>query len=107
MGNSSQDQCMRLLGINQANTSQLFNASKTCGPAGEFKRRIAEELSAVWFVGGWDDWPKAEGDTVEVHTANGTFTAAITEENYNNMKEYWARGCGCEQAKSPLMKGVG
>ena len=37
-----------------ANASALFDASRTCGAAGEWKRRVAEELSAVYFVGGWE-----------------------------------------------------
>ena len=37
-----------------ANASALFEASRTCGAVGEWKRRVAEELSAVYFVGGWE-----------------------------------------------------
>lgn len=37
-----------------ANASALFDAARTCGAAGEWKRRVAEELSAVYFVGGWE-----------------------------------------------------
>lgn len=48
--------CLKLFGaaIGGANTSALFEAAKTCGPAGEWKRRVAEDLSAMYFQGGWE-----------------------------------------------------
>lgn len=64
--NEAEHQCVRLKSVGGANVSALTEASKLCGARGEWKRRIAEELSAVFFVGGWDTWPKSEGETIEV-----------------------------------------
>merc|ERR1719321_613080 len=105
--NATEEKCVELLGVGKANISALFAAARTCGPVGEWKRRIAEELSAVFFVGGWEDWPKGENGMIDIKTETGIFPTAITADNYNIMKDCWARGCGCEQAKSPVMKGVG
>merc|ERR1712060_777663 len=80
--NESDDKCQQLITIGGANVSALFEASKTCGAAGEWKRRVAEELSAVFFVGGWDTWPKNEHEKVEVETELGVFEVPVSAENY-------------------------
>lgn len=103
--NSTEGQCHRLITVGGANYSVLTNASKTCGPAGEWKKRIAEELSAVFFQGGLE-WVKSENETVEVVTEEGTFQAVVSEEKYAEQLECWKRGCGCEQAKNPKMRMV-
>ncbi|CAE7333294.1 preA [Symbiodinium pilosum] len=104
--NDTDDKCRKIVSVGGANTSALFAASRTCGAAGEWKRRVAEELSAVYFVGGWEEWPKSEGEPVEVELEDGNFSVPITAENYEVIKDCWARGCGCEQAANPKMKGV-
>mmetsp|Transcript_53694 Transcript_53694/g.100623 ORF Transcript_53694/g.100623 Transcript_53694/m.100623 type:complete len:294 (-) Transcript_53694:159-1040(-) len=104
--NDTDEKCRKIVSIGGANTSALFAASRTCGAAGEWKRRVAEELSAVYFVGGWEEWPKSEGEPVEVELVDGNFSVPITAENYEAIKDCWARGCGCEQAANPKMKGI-
>jgi transcription elongation factor Elf1 len=81
----------------------MVNFSRTCGPAGEFKRRIAENLSTIFFQGG-AEWAKHDGDIIEVVTEDGTFEIEVSEAKYELMLECWKRGCGCEQAKNPKMK---
>jgi len=103
--NSTEGKCARLITIAGANYSELTNASRTCGPAGEWKKRIAEELSAVFFQGGLD-WVKSENETLEVITEEGTFQAIVSEEKYAEQAECWKRGCGCEQANNPKMRMV-
>lgn len=98
--NSTEQQCQRLITVGGANYSELTNASKTCGPAGEWKKRIAEEMSAVFFQGG-QEWVKNENETIEVVTEEGTFDVVVSEEKFNELVECWTRGCGCEQAKNP------
>jgi len=103
--NSSDEQCTRLLTIGGANYTVLANASRTCGPAGEWKKRIAEELSAVFFQAGLD-WVKNENDTIEIVTEDGTFEIPVDEARYAGMSACWARGCGCEQAQNPAGKAI-
>lgn len=103
--NSSDSQCSKLITAGGANYTVLSNASRTCGPAGEWKKRIAEELSAVFFQGGLE-WVKNENETIEVMTEDGTFDAMVSEEKYKEQSECWARGCGCEQAKNPVGRGI-
>jgi len=103
--NSTEGQCKRLITIGGANYSVLTNASRTCGPAGEWKKRIAEELSAVFFQGGLE-WVKSENETLEVVTEEGTFQAVVSEEKYAEQADCWKRGCGCEQANNPKMRMV-
>jgi len=104
--NSTDEQCVKLKtiggvgGVGGANYTELANASRTCGPAGEWKKRIVEEMSAVFFQGGFD-WVKNENDTIEVVTENGTYEIEVNEEKYKEVAECWARGCGCEQAQNP------
>jgi len=98
--------CRRLISIGGANTSSLFAAAKTCGAAGEWKKRVAEELSAMYFIHGGDAWPKSDGEPIELELEDGNFSIPITAENYEKIKECWARGCGCEQASNPKMKMV-
>jgi len=103
--NSTEGKCQRLITVAGANYSVLTNASRTCGPAGEWKKRIAEELSAVFFQGGLE-WVKSENETLEVITEEGTFEAVVSEEKYAEQAECWKRGCGCEQANNPKMRMV-
>jgi len=103
--NSSSDKCSKLLSVGGANYTQLTNASRTCGPAGEVKKRIAEDLSAVFFQGGFD-WVKHDGETIEVITEDGTFEAIVSEEKWAEQSQCWARGCECEQAKNPVGKAI-
>merc|ERR1740121_3252567 len=65
--NSTEEKCTKLITVGGANLTTLTNASKTCGPVGEWKRRIAEQLSAVFFQGGLE-WVKHENETIEVVT---------------------------------------
>lgn len=102
--------CHRVVSVGQAaNFSELQNASRTCGPAGEWKKRIAEEMSAVFFQGGWE-WPKSDNDTIEVVVEidgeNVTSQVAVSEAKYAAMMECWSRSCGCEQAANPKGKVV-
>eukprot|EP00438_Fugacium_kawagutii_P012313 Skav221944 [mRNA] locus=scaffold195:454455:456900:+ [translate_table: standard] len=70
--NDTEEKCRRIVSIGGANASALFDASRTCGAVGEWKRRVAEELSAVYFVGGWEEeWPKSEGEPVEIEFEDG------------------------------------
>jgi len=101
--NETEGECKRLITVGGANYSVLTNASRTCGPAGEWKKRIAEELSAVFFQGGLD-WVKSENETVEVVTEDGTFEAVVSEAKFAAQLDCWKRGCGCEQAKNPKMR---
>jgi len=101
--NSTDGKCQRLISVGGANYSDLTNASRTCGPAGEWKKRIAEELSAVFFQGGLE-WVRSENETVEVITEEGTFQAVVSEEKYAEQSDCWKRGCGCEQANNPKMR---
>lgn len=103
--NASDSQCTRLHTIGGANYTVLANASRTCGPVGEWKRRIAEEMSAVFFQAGLD-WVKNDNDTIEIVTEDGTFEIPVTEANFAEMSECWARGCGCEQAKNPMGRAI-
>jgi len=101
--NSTEGECKRLITVGGANYTVLTNASRTCGPAGEWKKRIAEEMSAVFFQGGLE-WVKSENETIEVVTEDGTFEAVVSEEKFAAQLECWKRGCGCEQAKNPKMR---
>lgn len=103
--NSTDEQCSKFLTVGGANYSTLTNASRTCGPSGEWKKRVAEELSAVFFQGGLE-WVKHENETIEVVTEDGTFMIEVNEEKYKVMAECWARGCGCEQAANPVGRGI-
>lgn len=98
--NSTDEKCTKLVTVGGANYSTLTNASRTCGPAGEWKRRIAEQLSAVFFQGGLE-WVKHENETIEVVTEEGTFEVGVNEEKFAEQSVCWARGCDCEQAKNP------
>merc|ERR1711990_787491 len=71
--NPEEEKCAKLIGIGGANITALWAASKTCGAVGEWKRRVVEELSAVFFVGGYETWPKNENDTIDVETELGNF----------------------------------
>eukprot|EP00928_Gymnodinium_smaydae_P049935 TRINITY_DN33547_c0_g1_i1.p1 TRINITY_DN33547_c0_g1~~TRINITY_DN33547_c0_g1_i1.p1 ORF type:complete len:380 (-),score=88.01 TRINITY_DN33547_c0_g1_i1:140-1186(-) len=103
--NSTQGPCERLISIGGANYSTMTNASRTCGPAGEWKRRIAENLSSVFFQGGWD-WVVSENDTIEVTTETGTYDIQVNEEKYASQLECWKYGCECEQVKNPFARAV-
>merc|ERR1712217_924592 len=101
----NEEKCKQLISIGGVNMTQLINASRTCGPAGEFKRRIAENMSSMFFQGGFD-WVKSENETLEVVTEDGTFQAHVNEDNYVEMLACWRYGCGCEQANNPIMRGI-
>merc|ERR1712151_1171402 len=103
--NSTEEKCTKLLTVGGANLTILTNASRTCGPAGEWKRRIAEQLSAVFFQGGLE-WVKHENETIEVVTEDGTFEVPVTEERYQEMLACWAKGCGCEQVANPIGRAI-
>lgn len=112
--NSSEGPCHRLVSIAGANYSVLTNASQTCGPAGEWKKRVAEEMSAVFFQAGLD-WVKNENDTLEVIVevigedgvvTEQAFEAEVSEAKYAELMECWKKSCGCEQAANPKMKMV-
>eukprot|EP00448_Togula_jolla_P013313 CAMPEP_0170581948 /NCGR_PEP_ID=MMETSP0224-20130122/7317_1 /TAXON_ID=285029 /ORGANISM="Togula jolla, Strain CCCM 725" /LENGTH=392 /DNA_ID=CAMNT_0010905129 /DNA_START=1 /DNA_END=1179 /DNA_ORIENTATION=+ len=103
--NSSSQHCVRLVSVGGANYTTLINASRTCGPAGEWKRRIAENLSSIFFQGGLD-WVKSENETLEVITEDGVFQAFVNEENYAEQLACWKKGCGCEQANNPIMRAI-
>jgi hypothetical protein len=101
---SAEGECHKVEAIGGANLSVLKNASLTCGPAGEWKKRVAEELSAVFFQAGLD-WVKNDNDTIEVMLeGNLTFEVAVSEAKYAEMMDCWRGSCGCEQAKNPRMK---
>jgi len=100
---SNTDACQRLITVNGVNYSTLVNFSRTCGPLGEYKRRIAEELSAMMFQGGLE-WPRSENETIEVVTEEGTFQLEISEAKYAELEACWTAGCGCEQVKNPTMR---
>merc|ERR1712228_1073828 len=103
--NSTEEKCTKLITVGGANLTTLTNASRTCGPAGEWKRRIAEQLSAVFFQGGLE-WVKHENETIEVVTEEGTFEIGVTEEKFAEQQACWARGCDCEQAKNPVGRAI-
>lgn len=103
--NGTDGECERLITVGGANYTELINASKTCGPAGEWKKRIAEELSAVFFQGGFE-WVKSENETIEVVTDTGTYQIEVNEHKHEVMLDCWARACDCEQAKNPMMRMV-
>jgi len=103
--NGTEGQCRRLITLGGANFSSMVNFSRTCGPAGEYKRRIAENISTIFFQGGLD-WAKHDGETMEVVTEDGTFEVDVSEAKYEILLECWKRGCDCEQAKNPIMKAV-
>lgn len=101
--NSSEGKCYRLVSVGGANFSVLENASKTCGPAGEWKKRIAEEMSAVFFQGGLE-WVKSENETIEVETEEGIIEAEVSEAKWLEMESCWRKSCDCEQSKNPKMR---
>ncbi|CAK0832595.1 unnamed protein product [Prorocentrum cordatum] len=103
--NGTEGQCRRLVKLGGANYSTMVNFSRTCGPAGEYKRRIAENISTISFCGGLD-WAKHDGEMIEVETEDGTFEVEVTEAKYEVLLECWKRGCDCEQAKNPKMKAI-
>lgn len=103
--NGTEGQCQRLVSVGGANFSELTNFSKTCGPAGEWKYRIAENLSSVFFQGGLD-WVKSDNDTIEVITEEGTFEVVVSEAKYQTVLECWKMSCGCEQANNPVARGI-
>jgi len=115
---ASDGPCHKLIsiGLNQsesppANFSVLKNASLTCGPVGEWKKRVAEEMSMVFFQGGLE-WVKSENETIQVITeqcvdevcTNHTTITQINEAKYEELLQCWSRSCDCEQAKNPKMK---
>lgn len=102
---SKDGNCVKLLSVGGANYANLTNASKTCGPVGEWKRRIAENLSSMFFQAGLE-WVKSENQTLEVVTEDGTSEAVVNEEKYAAMLDCWKYSCGCEQAKNPAGKAV-
>lgn len=104
--NSSEGHCQRLISVGGANFSELKNASRTCGPVGEWKNRIAENLSSMFFQGGFD-WVKHSNETIEVVTEDGTFQVEVNEEKYDSMMVCWRYACGCEQAANPLGRAIG
>merc|ERR1712083_262755 len=104
--NESDATCRRLISVGGANISSLFSAARTCGAVGEWKRRVAEELSAMYFITGGEGWPKSEGEPIELELEDGNYSIPITPANYELIKDCWARGCGCEQAANPKMKVV-
>jgi hypothetical protein len=104
--NSTEGKCSKLITIGGANYSELTNYSKTCGPAGEWKKRIAEELSAMFFQGGLTSWVKSENESIEVVTEDGTFEVEVNEQKYEIMLDCWKRSCGCEQANNPIARMV-
>lgn len=103
--NSSEEKCQRLITVGGVNFSSLRNASVTCGPAGEWKKRIAENLSSMFFQGGWD-WVRSDGEMIEVVTDVGTFELPVTEDKYASLLECWKYACGCEQANNPVMRAI-
>merc|ERR1712050_655150 len=88
------------------NYSDLRNASKTCGPVGEWKNRIAENMSSMFFQGGFD-WIKGINETLEVITEEGTSQVEVNEEKYVELMSCWRYACGCEQAQNPLGRAIG
>jgi len=108
---ASEGPCHKLISIGGANHSVLKNASLTCGPVGEWKKRVAEEMSMVFFQGGLE-WVKSENETIEVITehcvddvcTNQTTVTEINEAKYEELLQCWSRSCGCEQANNPKMK---
>jgi len=100
---SSEGTCHKLISVGGANLTELRNASLTCGPVGEWKKRIAEEMSAVFFQGGFE-WVKNDNESIEVVTEEGTFQTEVSEAKYAQMMECWKAACGCEQANNPKMK---
>lgn len=100
---SPEGRCQRLISVGGANLTELRKAALTCGPPGEWKYRIVEEMSAVFFQGGWE-WVKGDNEIIEVVTEEGTFQTKVSEAKYAQMMECWKAACGCEQADNPIMK---
>merc|ERR1712187_1005736 len=104
--NSCKGKGEKLISVGGANYSVLTNASRTCGPAGEWKRRIAENMSSVFFQGGLD-WVKHDNETIEVVLENGeTHMIEVSEHKYEEMLACWKYACGCEQANAPITRVV-
>jgi len=103
--NSTDEKCSKLLTVGGANLTVLKNASLTCGPVGEWKRRIAEQLSAVFFQGGLE-WVKHDNETIQVETEDGVFEIPVSEEKFEVQSKCWDRGCDCEQAKNPMGRAI-
>lgn len=103
--NSSKDKCSKLITIGGANYTTLQNASRTCGPRGEWKKRISENLSAIFFQGGFE-WVKSENETIEVVTEDGTFEVPVTEERHQELLACYWKGCDCEQVQNPAGRAV-
>lgn len=94
--------CHRLIEVNGANSTALFDAAKLCGAVGEYKRRIAESLNIPMFTGGFS-WV-GEGEKVPVKTDMFEGEVTVTREKWEAAKDCWASGCGCEQTTSPKMR---
>merc|ERR1712060_484531 len=113
MGNSEiyvrldapEGKCQKLISVGGVNFTELKNASRTCGPVGEWKHRIAENLSSMFFQGG-HDWIRGVNETIEIITENGTFQSEVNEEKYENMLACWKYSCDCEQAKNPVGRAI-
>merc|ERR1712187_676690 len=101
--NSSEGKCEKLVSVGGANYSVLTNASRTCGPAGEWKRRIAENMSSVFFQGGLE-WVKHDNETIEVVLESGVVMVEVSEYKYEQMLACWKYACGCEQSNSPITR---
>lgn len=101
--NRTEGKCERLISIGGAHLANMTNYSKSCGPVGEWKRRIAENMSSVFFQGGFD-WVKSENETIEIITEDGTYQAEVNEGKYEHMMDCWKGACGCEQANNPIAR---
>merc|ERR1712039_955961 len=103
--NSSEGDCEELISIGGVNFTELKNASLTCGPVGEWKLRIAENMSSMFFQGGYE-WVRHSNETIEVVTEKGTFQVEVNEEKYEAMMACWRYACGCEQAANPIGRAI-
>eukprot|EP00397_Hematodinium_sp_SG-2012_P009644 GEMP01009735.1.p1 GENE.GEMP01009735.1~~GEMP01009735.1.p1 ORF type:complete len:304 (+),score=96.84 GEMP01009735.1:32-913(+) len=96
--------CERLIQIAKSNVTVLMKAGKTCGPVGEAKRRIAQNLYAVFWMGGLDGWPTGEDKTIYIKTSEFEGEVELSAEKATKLEACWMEGCDCDQAKSPLMR---
>jgi len=96
--------CEKLIEIATHNTTALMKAGKACGPVGEWKRRIASNLFAVFWSGGLDGWPTGEEKTMFIKTDSFIGEIELSPEKFERLEACWMEGCGCEQAQSPGMR---
>jgi len=104
--NDTNTTCEELIHIAHKNVTELMKGAKMCGPVGEVKRRIAQNLFGVFWAAGFDGWPQGEDKTILVQTDNFEGEVELSEEKFAKLEACWMEGCGCDQAQSPMMRVV-